>query len=83
MFTNGLAADDIKFPCHYEAWYAMGLAKIASISRSLHQDLALKLSVSHNLHQDLAVQWEILTPLARGIIGFIGPKGVLMLPKGL
>ena len=46
MFTNGLAADDIKFPCHYEAWDAMGLAKIASISRSLHQDLALKLSVS-------------------------------------
>ena len=28
-------------------------------------------------------KWEIITPLARGIIGFIGPEGVLMLPKRL
>ena len=60
MFTNGLAADDIKFPCHYEAWDAMGLAKIASISRNLHQDLALTQSVSRNLHQDLAVDGKPL-----------------------
>ena len=29
-----------------------------------------------------SIEWEIITPLARGVIGFIGPKGALMLPKG-
>ena len=47
-------------------------AAAAASSEGALQDLKLRLKW----------KWEITTPHARGIIGIIGPEGVLMPPKG-
>ena len=46
------------------------------ISRQMKNNMAAAWRVVIN-------EWEIITPPAQGIIGFISPEGILMLPKGL
>ena len=53
------------------------------IVRSFKLDFALALELCPFRDSDSVTEWEILTPLARGIIGILRPEGVFCCPRAV